>query len=84
MGSTAGAAAQLSRALGIVLGTLRPGGRLLTHATSWNAGEASGEADTFIARFVFPGGELLGLAEVGAGMGARPDGDPPLRRTAWL
>jgi cyclopropane-fatty-acyl-phospholipid synthase len=41
---------------------LRPGGRLLNHAIAWNAGERSVEADTFIARYVFPDGELLSLA----------------------
>jgi cyclopropane-fatty-acyl-phospholipid synthase len=43
---------------------LRPGGRLLNHAISWNAGETSWDADTFIARYVFPDGELLSLAEM--------------------
>jgi cyclopropane-fatty-acyl-phospholipid synthase len=41
---------------------LRPGGRLLHHAIAWNAGERSWDADTFIARYVFPDGELLSLA----------------------
>jgi cyclopropane-fatty-acyl-phospholipid synthase len=45
-------------------GLLRPGGRLLNHAIAWNAGETSWEADSFIARYVFPDGELLGLAEM--------------------
>jgi cyclopropane-fatty-acyl-phospholipid synthase len=40
---------------------LRPGGRLLHHAIAWNAGERSWDADTFIARYVFPDGELLSL-----------------------
>ena len=43
---------------------LRPGGRLLNHAMAWNAGEASWSEDTFIARYVFPDGELLGLGEM--------------------
>jgi len=43
---------------------LRPGGRLLNHAIAWNAGEASWSEDTFIARYVFPDGELLGLGEM--------------------
>jgi cyclopropane-fatty-acyl-phospholipid synthase len=42
---------------------LRPGGRLLNHAISWNAGRATWNPDTFIARYVFPDGELLGLGE---------------------
>jgi cyclopropane-fatty-acyl-phospholipid synthase len=41
---------------------LRPGGRLLNHAIAWNAGERGWDADTFIARYVFPDGELLSLA----------------------
>jgi cyclopropane-fatty-acyl-phospholipid synthase len=43
---------------------LRPGGRLLNHAISWNAGTATWNPDTFIARYVFPDGELLGLGEM--------------------
>jgi cyclopropane-fatty-acyl-phospholipid synthase len=43
---------------------LRPGGRLLNHAIAWNAGETSWDDDTFIARYVFPDGELLSLAEM--------------------
>ena len=43
---------------------LRPGGRLLHHAIAWNAGERSWDADTFIARYVFPDGELLSLAAI--------------------
>jgi cyclopropane-fatty-acyl-phospholipid synthase len=43
---------------------LRPGGRLLNHAIAWNAGEATWDPDTFIARYVFPDGELLGLGEM--------------------
>ena len=41
---------------------LRPGGRLLNHAISWAAGETTWKDDTFIARYVFPDGELLPLA----------------------
>ncbi|GAB3358054.1 class I SAM-dependent methyltransferase [Modestobacter lapidis] len=43
---------------------LRPGGRLLNHAISWNAGTTTWDPDTFIARYVFPDGELLGLGEI--------------------
>jgi cyclopropane-fatty-acyl-phospholipid synthase len=43
---------------------LRPGGRLLNHAIAWNDGEAMWNPDTFIARYVFPDGELLGLGEM--------------------
>ncbi|PZA20072.1 SAM-dependent methyltransferase, partial [Modestobacter versicolor] len=42
---------------------LRPGGRLLNHAINWNAGTSTWNPDTFIARYVFPDGELLGLGE---------------------
>jgi cyclopropane-fatty-acyl-phospholipid synthase len=43
---------------------LRPGGRLLNHAISWNSGTSVWNPDTFIARYVFPDGELLGLGEM--------------------
>ncbi|NEK57654.1 class I SAM-dependent methyltransferase [Geodermatophilus sabuli] len=43
---------------------LRPGGRLLNHAISWNAGTSTWDPDSFIARYVFPDGELLGLGEL--------------------
>ena len=43
---------------------LRPGGRLLNHAIAWNAGETTWDPDTFIARYVFPDGELISLAEM--------------------
>ncbi|MET4096393.1 cyclopropane-fatty-acyl-phospholipid synthase [Arthrobacter sp. UYCu712] len=46
---------------------LRPGGRLLNHAISWNAGPTDPDPDSFIPRYVFPDGEMLSLAEtVGA------------------
>lgn len=43
---------------------LRPGGRLLNHAISWNAGPAASDPDSFIPRYVFPDGEMLSLAEM--------------------
>jgi cyclopropane-fatty-acyl-phospholipid synthase len=43
---------------------LRPGGRLLNHAIAWNAGRSVRKEDTFIARYVFPDGELLNLGEM--------------------
>ena len=52
-----GYAAQLHR-------LLRPGGRLLNHAIAWNAGTTTWNPDTFISRYVFPDGELLGLGEM--------------------
>jgi cyclopropane-fatty-acyl-phospholipid synthase len=41
---------------------LRPGGRLLNHAISWTAGDTTWDDDTFIARYVFPDGEVLPLS----------------------
>jgi cyclopropane-fatty-acyl-phospholipid synthase len=41
---------------------LRPGGRLLNHAISWTAPQARWDDDSFIARYVFPDGEVLPLA----------------------
>ncbi|MFW3170655.1 class I SAM-dependent methyltransferase [Geodermatophilus sp. CPCC 206100] len=41
---------------------LRPGGRLLHHAIAENAVAPRRNPDSFITRFVFPDGELLGLA----------------------
>jgi cyclopropane-fatty-acyl-phospholipid synthase len=43
---------------------LRPGGRLLNHAIAWNAGVSTWRPDSFIARYVFPDGELLNLGEM--------------------
>ncbi len=43
---------------------LRPGGRLLNHAISWNAGPASPDPDSFIPRYVFPDGEMIGLGDM--------------------
>jgi cyclopropane-fatty-acyl-phospholipid synthase len=43
---------------------LRPGGRLLNHAIAWNAGVSTWNPDTFISRYVFPDGELIGLGEM--------------------
>lgn len=45
-------------------GLLRPGGRLLNHAISWNAGPNAEDPDSFIPRYVFPDGEMLSLAEM--------------------
>jgi len=42
---------------------LRPGGRLLNHAIAWNAGGGP-DPTTFIARYVFPDGELQSLTEM--------------------
>ncbi|MCU1605153.1 MAG: Cyclopropane-fatty-acyl-phospholipid synthase [Modestobacter sp.] len=55
---------QMPRYVAQLTSLLRPGGRLLNHAIAWNAGETSWDPDTFIARYVFPDGELLGLGEM--------------------
>jgi cyclopropane-fatty-acyl-phospholipid synthase len=47
-----------------LFGLLRPGGRLLNHAISWNAGPTSPDPDSFIPRYVFPDGEMISLGEV--------------------
>ncbi|MDQ0821216.1 cyclopropane-fatty-acyl-phospholipid synthase [Arthrobacter sp. V4I6] len=44
-------------------GLLRPGGRLLNHAISWNAGPTDPDPHSFIPRYVFPDGEMLSLAD---------------------
>jgi cyclopropane-fatty-acyl-phospholipid synthase len=54
--------AQIRTYTGLLYELLRPGGRLLNHAIAWNAGETDGDDDSFIARYVFPDGELLSLA----------------------
>jgi len=43
---------------------LAPGGRLLNHAISWDAGETTWEDDSFIARYVFPDGELISIGDM--------------------
>ncbi len=43
---------------------LRPGGRLLNHAISWNAGLTKPDPDSFIPRYVFPDGEMISLGEM--------------------
>ncbi|MHC5557671.1 class I SAM-dependent methyltransferase [Kocuria sp. U4B] len=45
-------------------GLLAPGARLLNHAIAWNAGPAEHDPDTFMARYVFPDGEVLSLTEM--------------------
>jgi len=55
---------QISRYVAQLHGLLRPGGRLLNHAISWNAGPTSPDPDSFIPRYVFPDGEMLSLADM--------------------
>lgn len=47
-----------------LFGLLRPGGRLLNHAISWNAGPTRPDPDSFIPRYVFPDGEMISLGEM--------------------
>jgi cyclopropane-fatty-acyl-phospholipid synthase len=51
---------------------LRPGGRLLNHAISWAEEATTWNNDTFIARYVFPDGELVSLGDI---VNALTDGD---------
>lgn len=55
---------QISRYVSQLHGLLRPGGRLLNHAISWNAGPTKEDPDSFIPRYVFPDGEMLSLADM--------------------
>lgn len=55
---------QISRYVAQLHDLLRPGGRLLNHAISWNAGPTSPDPDSFIPRYVFPDGEMLSLADM--------------------
>ncbi|MBP1231453.1 cyclopropane-fatty-acyl-phospholipid synthase [Arthrobacter sp. PvP102] len=55
---------QISRYVSQLHNLLRPGGRLLNHAISWNAGPTSPDPDSFIPRYVFPDGEMLSLADM--------------------
>jgi cyclopropane-fatty-acyl-phospholipid synthase len=50
--------------VGTLHGLLRPGGRLLNHAISWNAGPTDPDPDSFIPRYVFPDGEMISLGEM--------------------
>ncbi|PNI09799.1 SAM-dependent methyltransferase [Arthrobacter sp. AFG7.2] len=51
-----------------LFGLLRPGGRLLNHAISWNAGPTKPDPDSFIPRYVFPDGEMISLGEMVAAL----------------
>src|SRR3954451_14371922 len=43
---------------------LPPGGRLLNHAISWETGDTTWDSDSFIARYVFPDGELVSIGDM--------------------
>ncbi|MBT2551237.1 cyclopropane-fatty-acyl-phospholipid synthase family protein [Arthrobacter sp. ISL-65] len=55
---------QLGRYVSQLHGLLKPGGRLLNHAISWNAGPTEDDPDSFIPRYVFPDGQMLSLSEL--------------------
>jgi cyclopropane-fatty-acyl-phospholipid synthase len=54
----------LGRYVAQLHGLLLPGGRMLNHAISWNAGPTDDDPDSFIPRYVFPDGQMLSLSEV--------------------
>jgi cyclopropane-fatty-acyl-phospholipid synthase len=56
--------AQVPRYVEQLHSLLRPGGRLLNHAISWNAGPTEDDPDSFIPRYVFPDGQMLSLSEM--------------------
>jgi cyclopropane-fatty-acyl-phospholipid synthase len=56
--------AQLKRYFVVLFGLLRSGGRLLNHAISKPSGRARFAKDSFIARYVFPDGELHEVGSV--------------------
>jgi cyclopropane-fatty-acyl-phospholipid synthase len=53
-----------------LFGLVRPGGRLLHHAIGWAADDTTWDDGTFIARYVFPDGELLPLSRTIAALQA--------------
>lgn len=55
---------QLGRYVSKLHSLLSPGGRLLNHAISWNAGPTEEDPDSFIPRYVFPDGEMLSLSDM--------------------
>jgi cyclopropane-fatty-acyl-phospholipid synthase len=56
--------AKLSTYVATLDALLRPGGRLLNHAISWAEEATTWNNDTFIARYVFPDGELVTLGDM--------------------
>jgi len=56
--------AELPRYAAALAALLQPGGRLLNHAISWDAGETVWRPDSFIARYVFPDGELISIGDM--------------------
>ncbi|QCB99032.1 class I SAM-dependent methyltransferase [Arthrobacter sp. PAMC25564] len=64
MSEHVGGGEQIRHYVSQLQGLLRPGGRLLNHAISWNAGPTAPDPDSFIPRYVFPDGEMLSLSEM--------------------
>jgi cyclopropane-fatty-acyl-phospholipid synthase len=60
--------ARLALYAGALAGLLRPGGRLLNHAIAWSGGDTHWSQQSFIARYVFPDGELVPLAQTVAAL----------------
>lgn len=64
-------AKELSRYFGVLRGLLAPGGRLLNHAISRPMGHGGFDRNSFVARYVFPDGELLDVGSVATAMHAQ-------------
>jgi cyclopropane-fatty-acyl-phospholipid synthase len=62
--------AEMPRYTAALFNLLRPGGRLLNHAISWNAGPTDPDPDSFIPKYVFPDGEMIGLGETATALEA--------------
>ncbi len=60
--------AEMPRYTAALFNLLRPGGRLLNHAISWNAGPTAPDPDSFIPRYVFPDGEMISLGEMSSAL----------------
>jgi cyclopropane-fatty-acyl-phospholipid synthase len=59
---------ELGRYFSVLEGLLGPGGRLLNHAISRPLGRGGFDRDSFVARYVFPDGELLDVGSVATAM----------------
>ncbi|HEV3473607.1 MAG TPA: cyclopropane-fatty-acyl-phospholipid synthase family protein [Actinomycetota bacterium] len=59
---------ELGRYFGVLKGLLAPGGRLLNHAISRPMGRGGFDRNSFVARYVFPDGELLDVGSVASAM----------------
>lgn len=61
---------ELGRYFGVLKRALAPGGRLLNHAISRPGGRGGFDKNSFVARYVFPDGELLDVGSVVTAMQA--------------